>query len=746
LRLIVFDSYQQLSPRAFNPDLPVRVVLIDEAALQRFGQWPWPRSVLADLTRRLSDLGATVIGFDFVMAETERTRTGGVVSQDPSASGELPSGDVALADAIGAAPVVLGFIGSNDSAALPMERAGFAFTGDDPTLFAPSFSGAITSLTALQQQSKGSGALNWVPEYDQVVRCLPLLVRIGDRLYPSLAAEALRVAQGASSYTVKASGASSEKTFGAKSGIVAVRVGEVEIPTDANGQMWLRLTASDRRRLVSAVRVFDDVVSRAEIEGRIVLVGVGAAGLSDFKTTPLEASTTGVELHAQAVEQMLLGSHLRRPDFASGLEISLLALFGAILSLVVYRYGALSSAGVGAIMLSATTAGSWYAYKNLGLLLDPAYLVAALTCLYLVTTVYRYLHTELERKRVRDTFGRYLTDEVVTAVLKSGLQMGGEKRKVTMMMTDLRGFTSLSERLAPEQVVAMLNGYLGAMTEVINRYRGTIDEFIGDAIFVLFGAPLQEDDDAERAVACALAMQLAMSGVNDNNRRDGLPDLEMGIGIHTGEVVVGNIGSAKRMKYGVVGSHVNLTARVQSHTTGGQVLVTAATQREITAALMTSKEISIKAKGMERPVPVCEVLGIGGRHTLQLPAADEALVPLAQEIAFQYEMVDGAQLIGGTSRGSIICLSSKGAEARLENEVPPFSNLKMRLMDARNEEIPGALYAKIVDTMAAGSFALRFTSVPPEISLFLLNVLTASQSRVGPDPAVPTGVEPVFQD
>ena len=188
-----------------------------------------------------------------------------------------------------------------------------------------------------------------------------------------------------------------------------------------------------------------------------------------------------------------------------------------------------------------------------------------------------------------------------------------------MMMTDLRGFTSLSERLPPERVVGILNRYLAAMVTIIKRYHGTIDEFIGDAIFVLFGAPTWQEDDAQRAVACAVAMQLAMEDVNEANRKDDLPEVEMGIGIHTGQVVLGNIGSPERMKYGVVGRHVNLTSRIQSYTTGGQILISEATRREAGPMLKLGKQTAIKAKGIEHPVTVSEVLGIAGRHRLVLP-------------------------------------------------------------------------------------------------------------------------------
>ena len=223
----------------------------------------------------------------------------------------------------------------------------------------------------------------------------------------------------------------------------------------------------------------------------------------------------------------------------------------------------------------------------------------------------------------------------------TGLQLGGEKRKITMMMTDLRGFTSLSERLAPERVVAMLNRYLTTMVKVIKHYQGTIDEFIGDAIFVLFGAPVWQEDDAERAVACAVAMQLAIEDVNEQNRKEELPEVEMGIGVHTGQVVVGNIGSSERMKYGVVGSHVNLTSRIQSYTTGGQILISETTRREAGPTLKIGKQMAIKAKGIEHPVTLFEVLGIGGRHRLYLTETSDVLVPLASEIPFSYTLRRG---------------------------------------------------------------------------------------------------------
>jgi PAS domain S-box-containing protein len=345
---------------------------------------------------------------------------------------------------------------------------------------------------------------------------------------------------------------------------------------------------------------------------------------------------------------------------------------------------------------------------------------------------------ELRNKFIRETFGRYLTDEVVSTVLETptGLQIGGEKRKVTMLMSDLRGFTSMSERLPPARVVAMLNRYLTAMVEVIKRYHGTIDEFIGDAIFVLFGAPTWQDDDAQRAVACAVAMQLAMDEVNEQNKREDLPELEMGIGIHTGQVVLGNIGSSERMKYGVVGSNVNLTSRVQSYTVGGQILISETTRQEVGRIFKPGRQMEIRAKGIEHPITLYEALGIGGKYKLLLPETTDSLVPLAREILLRYEVLESNQVRGNVSEGRLIKLSSNAAEARLETPVANLSNLKMRLLDNGGEEIPGTLYGKVLGAVPGSSsdFSIRFTSVPPEIKTLLHGLAT---NTAAPGSAIP---------
>jgi class 3 adenylate cyclase len=336
----------------------------------------------------------------------------------------------------------------------------------------------------------------------------------------------------------------------------------------------------------------------------------------------------------------------------------------------------------------------------------------------------RHLATQLERHNqfIRQTFGRYVTDDVVASLLDSpeGLRLGGEKRLVTIVMADLRGFTAFSGRLAPEQVVAILNIYLGKMAEVITQYQGTIDEFIGDTILVLFGAPIWRQDHAARAVACAVAMQLAMDAVNAELCQAGLPAVEMGIGVNTGEVVVGNIGSHKRAKYGVVGSPVNLTSRIESYAVGGQVLISEATRQAIGPLLRIAKHLEVNAKGLDTPVAVYDVRGIGGTYNLLLPEPADALVPLEKALRLRYTVLEDKHLGEAVYTGSLLTLSARGGELLCNQAVALWSDLKIQLLDNNEEAFVGAFYAKVVRRLPEGlaGFYVHFTYLPPEVVTF----------------------------
>ncbi len=342
-------------------------------------------------------------------------------------------------------------------------------------------------------------------------------------------------------------------------------------------------------------------------------------------------------------------------------------------------------------------------------------------------TIHRLQQRLIERNEELDTanrfirqiFGRYVSDEVVASVLDQpeGLQMGGEERKVTLLMSDLRGFTAFSERLTPTQVVAFLNRYFEAMIDVIMTYNGTIDEIVGDALLVLFGAPISHEDDAQRAVACAVAMQLAMAQVNAQSRHEGLPEMEMGIGIHTGEVVIGNIGSYKRTKYSAVGSNINLTGRIESYTTGGQILVSDATCREVSPSLRFGQQIDIEPKGAKEHVTVHEITGIGEPYKLFLPDHGEPLVSLATPLGLRLAALEDKHVSSTVATGQLLKLSNKGADIHSELPVPVWSNVKIWLTDDHGTDLSGDLYAKVIGHTSeqATDLQVRFTSMAPDV-------------------------------
>ena len=328
---------------------------------------------------------------------------------------------------------------------------------------------------------------------------------------------------------------------------------------------------------------------------------------------------------------------------------------------------------------------------------------------------------EVRNRFIEQTFGRYLTSEIADNLLKSveDLDFSGQKKTVTIMMSDLRGFAAFSDSLPPETIVTLLNNYLSEMTTIIQKYNGTIDEFIGDAILTIFGAPFQRPDDAERAVACALEMQLAMPRVNAWNVENGLPELEMGIGINTGEVVVGNIGSRKRAKYGVVGSNVNLAGRIEGYTIGGQILIAGATRDAVKAPLTILGDQTVEPKGVTHPITLYEIGGLGGVHGLELPRREVKWTDVEPALPVSFQWVRGKDVAREQQDGMIVRLSTNEAEIQSLTPPPPLTDLKLLLKPAEGGPIAG-IYGKVLRRPPVDrSFVLRFTAVPQDARRYL---------------------------
>jgi adenylate cyclase len=334
-------------------------------------------------------------------------------------------------------------------------------------------------------------------------------------------------------------------------------------------------------------------------------------------------------------------------------------------------------------------------------------------------------YQKLERRNqfIRKTFGRYTSDEVVEALLDApdGLKLGGEEREVTILMSDLRGFTAMAAQLTPQEVISCLNLYLESMVEVITRYQGTIDEIIGDAILVIFGAPVLCEDQASKAVACGLAMQLAMADVNRRLAAQGAPELEMGIGIHTGRVIVGNIGSLRRSKYAAVGSNVNLAGRIESFTTGGQLLISGSTRDKIKAPLRINREFRVEPKGAASALQLYEIGGLGEPYGLSLLDRSQELRPLPQPAPARFTILE-EKFVGRTLySGRLVAVSELEASLESQLAVAPLSNLKIELEPVSGANPGGEIYAKVIASTAGEppQMRIRFTSVTPDLKAWL---------------------------
>jgi adenylate cyclase len=325
---------------------------------------------------------------------------------------------------------------------------------------------------------------------------------------------------------------------------------------------------------------------------------------------------------------------------------------------------------------------------------------------------------------LRKVFGRYVSEQVAEKLLRSpqALELGGEEREVTILMSDLRGFTAMAERMAPQEVIGCVNLYLEAMLEVIWKYHGTINEIIGDAILVIFGAPIAVPDHAATALACALSMELEMKHVNERLAERGGPRLEMGVAVHTGRVVVGNIGSMRRTKYAAVGSNVNLTGRIESYTTGGQILISEDTRKQITAPLRIDREFMIEPKGSALKLHLYDVGGVGAPYDVSLPQRKAELLPLAVPIPIRFNLIEDKIHADDVYEGNLTRVSDQQASFESELPVEPLSNVRIVVPVTQANNPAGEILAKVLESSGdahPSRTRVRFTSVTPELGSWL---------------------------
>lgn len=570
LRLAQFDQFQRWSPRPYTP-VAVRVVDIDEASLKSYGQWPWPRTRVAELVQRLHEAGAAAIAFDVILAEPDRTSPLAMAqlwqgSQISALLERMPDHDVLLGRAIKDRNVVLGTSvsrsGASKTAAVtsrdaPSSPYRVVSTGvGEAGQWLHSFDSVVWPLPVLSANAAGLGALNFATDIDGVVRRVPLLLQLGDKIVPTLSAEALRVAQGARNYMLRSN----------QAGVQDARIGDITVPTNAHAEIWLHYTESQSDRYVSAAQVLDRKVSSSQLEGHIVLVGSSAAGLMDLRFNPMGEMMPGVQAHALALEQVLLGHYLQRPTWAGGAEAVALLLGPLVVGLIALAVPAWGATLAVASVLSFFFGGAWYAFVNHHLLLDAANPALATALSFALGSGLHQLVSEREQRWVREAFSRYVSPNRVRHLVAhpEQLQLGGQRQVCSFVFTDLAGFTSMMEAGDPAQAVSLLNEYLDAMLAIVFKHEGTLDRIVGDAVAVLFSAPVPQADHRQRAFDCAMEMNTFASAYSDRLRAQGIAWGHTRIGVHSGEVIVGNFGGKTLFDYRALGDPINTAARLET--------------------------------------------------------------------------------------------------------------------------------------------------------------------------------------
>ena len=600
LRLNTFDFYQRLKPRELSPQWqeksPVLIVDFDEKSLAEYGQFPWPRYLMARLVQRLTDSGISAMSFDIVFAEPDRTSPLKTVDALKTMNVDVPTDvaetfkavdyDTLFAEAIKRSPVVLGQVAIPAATTLEGAAAGSSVTrqvGGEITDHLSQHPGLVVNLPIIEQATDYRGLLSLSHEIDGVVRRVPLVMNVVGVNKPAMSIELLRRHVKASELTVRMD------ISGIRS--VSMRAGRKQtiIPTDGRAQVWVYYAEPDiinsptneGRMYISAGDILSGRVPDEKIAGRMAIFGTSAAGLLDLRNTPIRANLPGVEVHANIIENILSTTYLHYPTYMKFTEVLLLmvgALIAFVLLMVASPWVALSSF---LLIVLLYAYGSWWMFTEKRILMDASYPLLSLLLINMIATFWRFRQNALEKQQVRSAFGQYLSPALVEQLANdpSLLRLGGERREMTILFCDVRGFTSISERFKndPEGLTSLINRLLTPLTSVIMQNQGTVDKYMGDCIMAFWNAPLMQEDHAALAVKSAAEMQLALIDFNrtlieEAEDNQDVKTVKIGIGLNSGSVVVGNMGSDQRFDYSVLGDAVNLAARLEGQSKSYGVL------------------------------------------------------------------------------------------------------------------------------------------------------------------------------
>ena len=582
----------------------IAIIDIDEKSLQKLGQWPWSRDKIATIVQNLKEAGVGIVGFDMVFAEADRTSPAKLLS-DLNISKKVPDYDRIFAKTVATSPVILGMVFNFENNITtnspPRQNAIFIERGKtEQNSYILEASGYTTNLPIISSNAYGSGSFNMIPDSDGVVRYVPLVFSYDGMIYPSLTLEMARAMLGVRMVEI----------FYDESGVSHIKLGELEIPTDRYGRVFVNYRGGKSYKYISAVDIYEKRFDKKDVAGKIMLLGTSASGLLDLRSTPFSSVFPGVEIHANVLDNMINTDFISSPSYLLAKNIFLIFVAVWILVFVLsFLSPALS------LLFSSVYMGGifYYLYHEMFTnreLLNFLYLfLAVAVTIFYIIFVKLFVETK-QKEMIKRKFATKVSPAVVEELMKNRVDFSAFESEITIFFSDIRNFTTVSEEFgSAKKLLKYLNSYLSKMSEVVLDTQGTIDKYIGDAIMAYWNAPIKQKNHADLAVECAIKQLDSLKELNKTIT----PPIFIGIGIHTGIATVGEIGSEKRSDFTIIGDSVNLCSRLEGLTKfyGATIIISETTKQNLTKPYKIRKLDKVQVKGKEKPITIYQVLGSG---------------------------------------------------------------------------------------------------------------------------------------
>ncbi len=601
LELKTYDMRLRALPRAAPQH--VTIAAIDEKSLAKLGRWPWSRTTWAELVQRLDQLGARVIAFDLFFPERESAGADAQFARSIGQTRRVVLGTLFLLDREEVRDRGASNVEAAMAALVPQAIADVRSPGGAEFQMREPY-GVIGNIPELQKSALHTGHLNVLPDVDGVVRRVPLVLRHNGRYFPAFDAQAARMFDRSGELSLDI----------AAYGIAGVNVGGRQIPLDENGHLLVRYLGREGTfERVSISDILERKADAALLRDRIVLIGNTAKGIGDVRVTPYGPAFPGVEVRANIIESLIEGKVLHRPEWMTWVDVAGMVVIGLLMVGLLPRLGVSWAAILAAALLAAYLFFATMLFRTEGLWLNVVYPTMLIVLLFVSATLVYYFFAFSEKRYLKLAFQHYVPPAVVDGLVSGAdkLRLGGEKRDLTVLFSDIRGFTTMSEAMAPEDLVKLMNEYFTVMTDKVFEHRGSLDKYIGDAIMAVYGAPVAETQHAALACRTALEMLTVLDELKARWQPLGLPPIDIGVGINTGPVIVGNMGSASRFNYTVVGDPVNVASRIESlnKTYGTNILVSEYTYEAVKDEFPWVREVDdIRVRGRTQPVRLYELM------------------------------------------------------------------------------------------------------------------------------------------